>query len=93
VRTIVLSIHAIENKEMQAMLSHVPYCTFYAHLACHLRDSWILMDRVIEATQQGSQSHQVAALTDSLLKRSADINDTLLFISDLYNVMHERGLT
>ena len=44
VRTIVLSIHKINSKEMQDMLQHVPYCNYYAHLACHLRDLWIEMD-------------------------------------------------
>jgi hypothetical protein len=48
VRTVVLAIHNVDNKEMQQMLEQVPYCSFYAHIACHLRDSWFELDKIIE---------------------------------------------
>ena len=68
----------------------MPYCNFYAHLACHLRDSWLELDRIIEATQI-CEPEQVDKQVEQLLKKSADINDTFLFTADLLSVTHDRG--
>lgn len=75
------------------MLQNVPYCNYYAHLACHLRDLWIEMDQVIEQTQQGIQSQEVQKGGEILLRKASDINDTLDYIADLFDVMQESGLT
>ena len=41
VRSIILTIYGIENQEMQKMFHMLPFASFYASLACHLRDMWL----------------------------------------------------
>ena len=72
------------------MLEQVPYCSFYAHLACHLRDGWFELDRIIEIAQ-ACESDNMDKTVENLLKKAADINDTILFVADLFAVMHDRG--
>jgi protein CLEC16A len=57
VQSIALTLFNIRNPEMQSLFSVLPFCQFYANVACRLRDIWQQMDFTIE---------QIASLDSSV---------------------------
>ena len=41
VRTITLTIYSIRNDKMKELFVGLPYCSYFACIACQLRDSWV----------------------------------------------------
>lgn len=48
VQSIALTLFNIDNPEMQSLFSVLPFCQFYANVACRLRDIWLQIDYTIE---------------------------------------------
>ena len=79
VRSILLQIFAIENPEMQGMFPMLPFCAFYANLACHLRDLWLQIEIKIEQITPEDKGKSI----DPVIKQAEDANETLFFIQDM----------
>lgn len=83
VRTITLTIYSIANAEMQELFDLVPHATYNANLACHLRDTWITVDKKIE------QIVDEAKGVDDIMKQAEDMNEILLYFQDIYCLCEE----
>jgi hypothetical protein len=74
VRTITLTIYSIKNPKMKELFSGLPYCSYFACLACQLRDSWVQIDRLVASPNLDSRQ------LDLLLGYTEDANESLFYI-------------
>ena len=81
-RSITLTIFALENQEMQDVFSLLPFAAFYANLASHLREIW--MD--IEAKIKEITPQDEGKMMDVVLKQIEDQNETLFYMQDLLEI-------
>jgi protein CLEC16A len=74
VRTITLTIYSIKNPKMKELFVGLPYCSYFACIACQLRDIWALIDALVASPNIDSKQ------LDKLLSYTEDANETLFYI-------------
>jgi len=80
VRTTTLQVFSVEDPVMQRFVLERSSCTYFVHLACHLRELWVRLDQAAARAAPGLGSEQaVAALQDA----SEQQQDLLMYISDV----------
>lgn len=78
VRTITLKIYSIGNQKMRELFIGLPYCSYFAHLACQLRDSWVAIDKHVDSLTQDPRK------IDLMLNDTEDANEALFYIQDIF---------
>lgn len=64
---------------MRELFVGLPYCSYFACLACQIRDSWLAIDKHVVSLTQDPRK------IDLMLGDSEDANEALFYIQDIFS--------
>ncbi len=91
IRTVTLKIFSIQNPQMQQLFSGLPYCSYFAHLACFLKEHWKRMDEHLMSMMADEKT--VAKHCEGVVFETEDANEMLFYFEDLLSQSSEEICT
>jgi hypothetical protein len=85
-QALTLALFNIPNPEMQALFTVLPFCQYFANLACRLRDIWFEMDQTVE---QITALEQTVNVNQSYQKQTSFSQPAQISIENKIELLHK----